>query len=123
MEGFQDRFEFILPKGYKDDRGRLHRKGVMRLATAADEIQPLRDPRVKANEAYLVVILLARVVTKLGDLSDVDTGIIEGLYSADLAFLQDFYRRINEDGTTAIATKCPSCEHEFQVDLSRVGGS
>lgn len=122
MVELQDQFEFVLPKGYKDGNGRVHRKGVMRLATAADEIQPLRDPRVKANEAYLVVILLARVVTKLGELPDVDTGVVEGLYSADLAFLQDFYRRINEDGTTAIATTCPSCEHEFQVELSRLGG-
>lgn len=123
MEEFQDQFAFDLPKGYKDSSGRIHRKGIMRLATAADEIQPLRDPRVKANEAYLVVVLLARVITKLGDLQDVNTGVVEGLYSADLAFLQDFYRRINEDGTTALATKCPSCDHEFQVDLSRLGGS
>ncbi len=122
MEEFQDQFEFNLPRGYKDSKGKIHRKGIMRLATAADEIQPLRDPRVKANEAYLVVVLLARVITKLGELPDVDTGVIEGLYSADLAYLQDFYRRINEDGTTKITAKCPHCEREFEVDLSHPGG-
>jgi hypothetical protein len=122
MEEIQDQFEFILPRGYKDSKGKVHRKGIMRLATAADEIQPLRDPRVKANEAYLVVVLLARVINRLGDLPDVDTGVIEGLYSADLAYLQDFYRRINEDGTTKLTAKCPHCEQEFEVDLSRLGG-
>ena len=122
MESFQDQFEFTLPRGYKDEHGRIHRSGTMRLATAADEIQPLRDPRVKANEAYLVVVLLARVVTRLGDLPDVNTGVIERLFSADLAYLQDFYRRINEEGTTRMAATCPHCEREFEVDLAQMGG-
>ena len=94
--GLQTEFEFTLPRGYVGSDGTLHRKGRMRLATAIDEIAPLRDPRVRANQAYLVIILLARVVTKLGTLESIDTGVIENMFSADLAYLQDFYRRINE---------------------------
>ena len=89
-------YDFILPRGYVDKEGTLHKNGRMRLATALDEISPLRDPRVRANQAYLVIILLSRVVTKLGSIDSVDTSMIEGLFSADLAFLQDFYRKINE---------------------------
>ena len=92
----QTEFEFTLPRGYVGPDGTLHRHGRMRLATAIDEIAPLRDPRVRANQAYLVIILLARVVTKLGNIEVIDTGVIENLFSADLAYLQDFYRRINE---------------------------
>jgi hypothetical protein len=119
----QTEFEFILPRGFVDKDGNLHKQGTMRLATAMDEIIPLRDLRVKANQAYLAVMLLARVITKLGSLPDVNTGIIENLFSADFAYLQDFYRRINEDGTAKISTTCPECNHEFEVDLSNLGGS
>src|SRR5437016_13671084 len=94
--GLQTEFDFTLPRGYVDSNGTMHRKGRMRLATAMDEIAPLRDPRVKANQAYLVIILLARVITRLGEVEVIDTGVIENLFSADLAFLQDFYRKINE---------------------------
>lgn len=93
--GFQTEIEFELPKGYVDDTGTLHRRGTMRLATAADEILPLRDPRVQQNEAYLVVIVLARVITRLGSLSDVHSGVIEGLYASDLAYLQRLYEKFN----------------------------
>ena len=93
--GFQTEIEFELPKGYVDDTGTLHRLGTMRLATAADEILPLRDPRVQQNEAYLTVILLARVITRLGSLPDVHVGVIEGLYSSDLTYLQRLYDRFN----------------------------
>src|SRR5512142_2078587 len=96
--GLQTEFEFTLPKGYVSPDGTLHRKGRMRLATAIDEIAPLRDPRVKANQAYLVIILLARVITQLGNMEVIDTGVVENLFSADLAYLQDFYRKINEVG-------------------------
>src|SRR5215831_3392484 len=92
---FQTEIEFELPKGYLDDSGTLHRHGTMRLATAADEILPLRDPRVQQNEAYLAVIVLARVITRLGTLSDVHTGTIEGLYASDLAYLQRLYEKFN----------------------------
>lgn len=91
----QTEYRFTLPKGYVDDRGGLHREGVMRLATARDEIEPLRDPRVKDNEAYLTVIMLARVITELGTVHQVTPKTVEGLFAADLAYLQDFYRIIN----------------------------
>jgi hypothetical protein len=119
----QTEFEFTLPRGYVDKDGNLHKQGRMRLATAMDEIAPLRDLRVKSNQAYLAVMLLARVITRLGSLREVNTGIIENLFSADFAYLQDFYRRINEDGTSKIKASCPECNHEFEVDLGSLGGS
>jgi hypothetical protein len=104
--GFQTEIEFELPKGYVDEAGTLHRRGTMRLATAADEILPLRDPRVQQNDAYLAVIVLARVITRLGALPDVHTGVIEGLYASDLAYLQRLYERFNaadgEPGPAAV---------------------
>jgi len=93
--GFQTEIEFELPKGYVDEAGTLHRRGTMRLATAADEILPLRDPRVQQNEAYLAVIVLSRVVTRLGTLADIHTGVIENLYASDLAYLQRLYEKFN----------------------------
>jgi len=114
---FQTEVEFILPKGYLDATGILHRKGVMRLATAADEILPLRDPRVQQNEAYLAVIVLARVITRLGDLRDIDTKVIEGLFAGDLDYLQRLYERINGSDQVDAATP------EFpNGDAARRGG-
>ena len=98
VAGLQTEFDFVLPRGYVDNNGTLHKKGRMRLATAMDEIAPLRDPRVRANQAYLVIILLARVITQLGTVEVIETGVVENMFSADLAYLQDFYRRINEFG-------------------------
>lgn len=118
----QTEFEFVLPRGYVDRDGNIHRKGVMRLATAMDEIAPMRDPRVRGNQAYLVVILLSRVIKRLGDLPDINTGVIEALFSADLAYLQDFYRRINEAGSGTLEVVCPECDHHFEVDLGASGG-
>lgn len=117
----QTEYEFALPRGYIDKDGNVHKKGLMRLATAMDEIAPLRDPRVQSNQAYLAIILLARVISKLGSLPDVNTGVIEKLFSADFAYLQDFYRRINENGSSKVATTCPECNHKFEVDLGRPG--
>jgi len=114
---FKTEFPFTLPKGYIDSEGNLHRTGVMRLATAKDEIVPLQDYRVQNNRAYLVIVLLSRVITKLGDLAMVDTEIVENLFSTDLAYLQEFYRRINEEGAPRVHAKCPSCQHEFDIDL------
>ena len=118
-------FPFILPRGYVDSSGTLHREGVMRLATAKDEIIPLRDPRVRENEAYLTVLLLSRVVTRLGRVGEVHPGIIENMFASDLAFLQDLYRRVNQEGTSQAAVTCPACNHEFTVELAgdRLGGS
>ena len=123
MEVLKTEFEFTLPRGYVDSDGNLHKTGTMRLATAADEIAPLRDPRVKANQAYLVIILLSRVITRLGQITEVTPKHVEGLFSSDLAYLQRFYRRINEDGTTHVPVQCPSCSTQFEVDFGQLGGS
>lgn len=119
----QTEFEFTLPRGYIDGQGNLHRQGIMRLATAMDEIVPLRDPRVKNNQAYLTVVILARVITKLGDLSEVNTNVIESLFTGDLAYLQDLYRKVNTDGSTQITVTCPNCDTKFQVETVEPGGS
>jgi hypothetical protein len=112
----QTEFEFTLPKGYVDKDGNLHRHGIMRLANAKDEIAPLQDPRVQRNGAYLVLILLSRVVTKLGELREINPGVMENLFAADLAHLQDLYRRINANGHTRMKVTCPDCDHAFEVD-------
>ncbi|MCL5047772.1 MAG: hypothetical protein M1374_03140 [Firmicutes bacterium] len=123
----QTSFDFVLPRGYVDKEGRLHRTGTMRLATARDELLPLHDDRVRANPPYLTVVLLARVITRLGDLEAdaVNANVIENLFASDLAFLQDLYRRVNSEGHTLAAVKCPACEEEFSVDLAggRLGES
>ena len=111
-------FAFVLPRGYVDGSGQVHRDGVMRLATARDELVPLHDDRVRENPAYLTVVLLARVITRLGRVTDVHAGVIEGLFATDLAFLQDLYRRINTEGHTRAAVTCPACRHEFAVDVA-----
>jgi hypothetical protein len=98
---FQTEIEFDLPKGYLDEGGTLHRRGVMRLATAADEILPMRDPRVQENEAYLPIIVLARVIVALGTLRHINTGVIEGLYASDLGFLEELYADFNGRGDAA----------------------
>jgi hypothetical protein len=106
--GFQTETEFELPRGYVDNAGTLHRQGIMRLATAADEILPLRDPRVTQNEAYLTVIVLSRVIVKLGALTDIHTGVIEGLFAADLAYLQRLYERFNSGDSPDAAPAQPA---------------
>ncbi|MEI7610297.1 MAG: hypothetical protein WCJ64_23200 [Rhodospirillaceae bacterium] len=88
-------FEFTLPIGYRDGDGTIHREGVMRLATAGDEILPLKDHRVQANPAYLTVIVLSRVIVRLGTLQMINTKVIEELFSKDFAYLQAMYNRIN----------------------------
>ena len=117
----QTEFEFTLPRGYVNSDGSLHKTGTMRLATAADEILPLRDPRVKANQAYLLVILLSRVITRLGDLPEVNPKVIEGLFSSDLAYVQSFYHQINENGHTMMEATCPDCNKTFGVDITSQG--
>jgi len=117
----QTEFSFTLPMGYVDAEGNLHKEGVMRLATAFDEIAPLKDPRVHNNAAYLLIILLSRVITRLGGLERINPKMIEGLYAADLAYLQDLYRRINENGHNRVHMQCPHCEKEFEAELDNVG--
>ncbi len=123
----QTSFDFVLPRGYVDKEGRLHRTGTMRLATARDELLPLHDDRVRANPPYLTVVLLARVITRLGDLEgdSVNATVVENLFASDLAFLQDLYRRVNSEGHTLASVACPACHEEFSVDLAggRLGES
>jgi hypothetical protein len=114
-------FSFMLPRGYVDESGTVHRSGVMRLATARDELVPLRDDRVRENPPYLSVVLLARVITRLGTIEDIHGGIVENLFASDLAFLQDLYKRINAEGHTRAAVTCPSCRHDFDIDLAGGG--
>lgn len=116
--GLQTEFEFVLPRGYVDADGAVHREGTMRIARARDEIYPQSDPRVRENPSYLTVILLTRTLTRLGTLPEVDTYVVESLFASDLAFLQDLYRRINQEGHTQAAVTCPSCNTEFTVDVA-----
>ena|SRR5438876_4843186 len=118
----QTEFEFTLPCGYVDEEGTLHRDGVMRRATAADEIVPLRDPRVMKNAAYLIVILLSRVITRLGGLPQLNPGLIEKLYATDLAYLQQLYNDVNGLENGHSRTVCPQCQHEFVPEGTGVGG-
>jgi hypothetical protein len=115
--GLRTEYPFVLPRGYVDQHGTVHREGVMRLATARDEIAPQTDPRVRQNPAFLTVLLLERTVTRLGSVP-VDTFVIESLFASDLAFLQDLYRRINQEGHTEADVNCPACGHGFSVDVA-----
>ena len=117
----QVEFPFMLPHGLVDPQGNLHREGRMRLATAFDEIEPLKDPRVRANPGYLVIILLARVITRLGSLEFLNPKAIENLFVADLAYLQDFYQRINQNGHSRLHVACPHCAGEFEVETASLG--
>lgn len=117
----QTEFDFILPKGYIDEAGNLHQHGSMRLATAMDEITPLRDPRVRNNEAYLVVILLSQVITRLGTLPNVTPTVIERMFAVDIAYLQDLYRQINDVEAQMVDAVCPHCGQEFEVEVPLLG--
>jgi hypothetical protein len=119
----QTEFEFTLPQGYADDDGSLHREGVMRLATAADEIKPLNDPRVRSNESYLTVIILARVVTRLGTLENVTPHVVENLFVSDLEYLQDLYERVNTRGADVVEAACPDCGERFTVEVRPGSGT
>lgn len=114
----QTLFDFTLPRGYIDGEGNIHRHGQIRLATALDEIEPLRDPRVQQNEAYLPILLLARVVVKLGDLETVSPRVIAGLFAADLAYLQELYLHLNTAEPVVVGALCPHCNQEFQLQVA-----
>lgn len=115
---FQTEFEFTLPRGYQDMDGTIHREGVMRLANAGDEILPLRDARVQQNPGYLSIILLSRVITKLGTLAAVDTRVIENLYTMDLAYLQDLYQTVNTMETPVYKGICPHCSQQVEIPVN-----
>ncbi len=119
----QTEFDFTLPLGLLEPDGTLHRQGVMRLATGADEILPLRDPRVQKNAAYLVVILLSRVVIRLGSLEAITPNTIERLFAADLAYLQELYNRINHPTNGRTHVTCPHCQQTFDTEQTPAGGS
>jgi hypothetical protein len=119
----QTEVEFRLPKGYLDDSGTLHRDGTMRLATAADEILPLRETSVQKNPAYLTVIVLSRVVTRLGDVPLVTPATIERLFASDAEYLQELYNRLNHERSGESSVRCPQCQHEFQPELQSLGQS
>jgi hypothetical protein len=114
----QTEFAFTLPYGYIDERGDRHQQGVMRLATALDEIEPLRDPRVQENQAYVTILVLSRVIIRLDGVAAVTPAVIERLFSADFTYLQDLYIRINDAGTSLIETACPACGTHFTLDVS-----
>ncbi|MCX4549386.1 hypothetical protein OG204_19965 [Streptomyces sp. NBC_01387] len=124
-QSLRTEFDFELPRGYVDASGTVHRAGTMRLSTARDELVPLRDVRVQENPAYLSVVLLGRVITRLGTLPQVHDGVVENMFASDLAFLQDFYRQVNAEGHTRAGVTCPHCEQPFEVELggSRLGES
>jgi hypothetical protein len=117
----QTEYSFTLPRGYRDSEGRIHKEGVMRLAMAKDEVAPLQDHRVRTNPGYLAVILLSRVVTRLGEVPQVYPQIIEDLPVADFAYLQSLYRSINQEGNGRLKVTCPECNKTFEVEDQRVG--
>jgi len=118
---FQTEFEFYLPRGYVDENGLLHRSGKMRLSTAMDEVEAINDPRVQANNAYLPIILLSRVVTQLGGISPVDPHVIASLYVSDFSLLEDIYLRINSQEPVMVGATCPHCSQSFQLQVAPLG--
>ncbi len=122
-KGLYTEFEFILPRGLLDSEGNVHRQGVMRLATAKDEIYLQKNRDAQENTAYAVIVMLSRVITKLGDLTDINPDLLENLFTKDLAYLREFYNRINQHGDAYIPVQCPQCNTNFQVELSLAGES
>jgi phage FluMu protein gp41 len=120
---FMTEYEFELPKGYVDEAGTLHKKGIMRLATAADEILPLRDPKVQQNPSYLTIVLLSRVVTQIGSITTINTKTIEKLFTADLQYLQNMYQMINGADAPVMKVACPHCgeTHEVPINFTQEG--
>jgi hypothetical protein len=117
MSMVQTEYAFVLPRGYIDEYGEVHREGVMRVATALDEIQPLRDPRIRNNEAYLVLLLLSRVITQLGTYTQISPEMLEQFFATDIAYLQDVYRQINELSTQTLLVTCPHCGQRYEVEV------
>jgi hypothetical protein len=118
----QTEYEFLLPRGFVDSGGRLHRAGRMRLATALDEIEAMQDGRVQVNEAYLPVVLLSRVVTHLGELAAVTPQVIEKLFASDMAYLEDVYMRLNSQDSIVMGVACPHCGGQFNLQVAPLAG-
>ena len=119
----QTEYEFFLPRGFIDAQGRVHRRGSMRLATAIDEIEAVNDPRVQANEAYLPVILLSRVVLRLGELPLVNPQVLESLFASDMAYLEDVYLRLNSQEQVVLGVACPHCGGRFDLQVAPLSGA
>ncbi|MCH5281434.1 MAG: phage tail assembly protein [Lachnospiraceae bacterium] len=117
---FQTEYFFTLPKGFVDRDGNVHRDGIMRMANARDEILPLCDPRVKQNPSYMAVILLSRVVTCLGNIAEIDTKIIEGLYTIDMVYLLSLYQKINTMVKPVYKGICPHCGEALEIPIDLV---
>ncbi len=117
----QTEFDFLLPRGYIDGAGQVQREGRMRLATALDEIESIQDPRVQANEAYLPVVLLSRVITRLGSLESVTPLVVEKMFASDLAYLEDLYMRLNSQEDIVLSSVCPNCSARIEVQVSPLG--
>jgi hypothetical protein len=113
-------YAFTLPRGLVDSEGNVHREGTMRLATARDEIEPLRSAEVRQNEAYLSVLLLARTVTRIGGFTEISPDLVENLFAADFDHLQRLYERINANGEAVGVVACPACANQFEVDLTDI---
>ena len=114
-------YPFRLPKGYLDKEGTLHREGQMRLATAGDELSAMRDPRVKADETYLNLLLLSKVVTSLGTLTEITPEILEGLFISDMEYLQNMYETVNKADNPKIQVTCPHCGNQFVDTINFLG--
>lgn len=121
MTTFKTEFPFTLRFGYADESGELHKEGTMRLATAADELLPMRDPRVQQNPNYLPIIVLSRVITRLGSISMITPKVVEGLFASDFSMLQDMYVRVNQQGSDTVSTRCPKCDHSFDTEVQALG--
>jgi hypothetical protein len=119
----QTNFEFTLPRGFVDTAGQVHREGEMRLATAMDEIETLSDPRIQANESYLPVLLLSRVITRLGGLPAITPKVVEDMFASDLAYLEEIYQRINNAERLVVGAICPHCSNQFKVQVSPLGAT
>jgi hypothetical protein len=120
-ESLQTEFNFVLPKGLVDETGKIHSHGTMRLATGKDEIYVDKDPRVRKDPVYGVFVILSRVITNLGELESVTPEILENLFTRDLAYLREFYNRINQTLSAEISVKCPRCSHDFSTELTLAG--
>jgi hypothetical protein len=111
-------YDFELPKGYVDQSGTVHKHGKMRLATAGDEISATRDPRVLGNPSYLSIVVLSKVITEIEGVEMVTPALVEKLFTADMAFLQDMYQKINNVEPVTIKVVCPECGKTYEVPLN-----
>lgn len=116
-------FTFILPRGLVDANGVIQQQGVMRLATARDELLAQKHRHVQAYPEYVTLVLLSQVITQLGTLEAVSPEDLENLFTQDLAYLRELYNRVNQVGSAKLSVHCPQCSHRFQTDMVLSGES